>query len=261
MLKDGSSTGRKPAASSKPKKSAAAPVQDKPYHHGSLPQALLAAAEAVLRRDGIRGLTLRAIAREAGVSHTAPQHHFGDTAGVLSELAASGHRRLTASMAAKAAGIEDGQPRRKALARGYVSFAVENPDLLHLMSRNEMLDRTRPALVNARQLSVRALMGIFDDLPARASDESAAFGRPDAAQAIAMTAAWAYVHGLALLLIDGRLNALAASTQGIRDAEELVDAAIEHVQIILAAGEGYKAKHAGTGRREKKPNAEGADSL
>jgi Bacterial regulatory proteins, tetR family. len=60
----------------------------------------------VLRRDGIRGLTLRAIAREAGVSHTAPQHHFGDTAGVLSELAASGHRRLAATMAEQADGMK-----------------------------------------------------------------------------------------------------------------------------------------------------------
>src|SRR5580698_5181409 len=111
----------------------------RPYHHGSLPEALLQAAEIVLKRDGLRGLTLRAIAREAGVSHTAPQHHFGDTAGVLSELAASGHRQLASTMADHAAGTEPGQARRKATARGYVSFARANPALLHLMSRGEML--------------------------------------------------------------------------------------------------------------------------
>lgn len=210
-------------------------TRDKPYHHGSLPHALLDAAELVLRRDGIRGLTLRAIAREAGVSHTAPQHHFGDTAGVLSELAASGHRRLASTMADHAAGTEPGQARRKATARGYVSFARANPALLHLMSRGEMLDATRPSLVEARRASARALAGVFDEEPpASAEENSSAFGRIDAAQAIAMTAAWAYVHGLALLLIDGRLNALADSAEGIENAEALVDAAIEHVQVIPA---------------------------
>jgi AcrR family transcriptional regulator len=211
-------------------------AREKPYHHGSLPHALLDAAELVLRRDGIRGLTLRAIAREAGVSHTAPQHHFGDTAGVLSELAASGHRRLASAMADSAAGAEPGQPRRKATARGYVSFARDNPALLHLMSRGEMLDATRPSLVEARQASARVLSGAVGvEAPGSAEDDSGAFRRLDAAQAVAMTAAWAYVHGLALLLIDGRLNALARSTEGIENAEALVDAAIEHVQIIFAA--------------------------
>jgi AcrR family transcriptional regulator len=260
-MKNGPSTDRKAPVPPKTKtrKSIAQPVQDKPYHHGSLPHALLEAAETVLRRDGIGSLTLRAIAREAGVSHTAPQHHFGDTAGVLSELAASGHRRLAASMAAKAEGIPSGPANRKAIARGYVSFAVDNPDLLRLMFRSEMLDNTRVSLVDARQLSARALMGAFDEDLKPTPGKSATFGRLDAAQAIAMTAAWAYVHGLASLLIDGRLKALAASTEGIRNTEELVDAAIEHMQLIHDAGLKLKAGQAASKR--PKPKAETNDSL
>jgi AcrR family transcriptional regulator len=235
-MNDAPSRRKTPTPSKRPAE-ADKSIRDKPYHHGSLPHALLDAAKLVLRRDGIRGLTLRAIAREAGVSHTAPQHHFGDTAGVLSELAASGHWRLASSMADSAAGTEPGQARRKAIARGYVNFARANPALLHLMSRGEMLDSTRPSLMEARQASARALAGAFkeEEASAHAEDSSGAFGRIDAAQAIAMTAAWAYVHGLALLLIDGRLNALANSAEGILNAEALVDAAIEHVQVIPAA--------------------------
>src|SRR5262245_19791849 len=76
-----------------------------PYHHGALREALLKAAEKVLERDGLPGLTLRAVAREAGVSHAAPTHHFGDLAGLLSELAAIGYRQFGAAMiAANAAG-------------------------------------------------------------------------------------------------------------------------------------------------------------
>jgi AcrR family transcriptional regulator len=208
--------------------------RDKPYHHGSLPHALLAAAEVVLRRDGMRGLTLRAIAREAGVSHTAPQHHFGDTAGVLSELAASGHRRLAQRMADSAAGTQPGKPQRQAIARGYVRFAVDNPDLLRLMSRSEMLDAKRPSLIEARRVSARALAGLFSEVTEPAATDSRAFGDIDAAQAIRLTAAWAYVHGLAMLLIDGSLKGLSASATGIDDAEALVDAAIEQGMGLLA---------------------------
>src|ERR1700743_416623 len=70
-----------------------------PYHHGALRDALLEAAERVLERDGLSGLTLRAVAREAGVSHAAPTHHFGDLTGLVSKLAAIGFRQFNAAMA------------------------------------------------------------------------------------------------------------------------------------------------------------------
>src|SRR6266404_4544091 len=63
---------------------------DAPYHHGDLHDALLKAAETVLERDGLAGLTLREVAHEAGVSHAAATHHFGDLTGLVSELAAIG---------------------------------------------------------------------------------------------------------------------------------------------------------------------------
>src|SRR5437660_8310551 len=74
-----------------------------PYHHGALRDALLQAAERVLERDGLAGLTLRAVAREAGVSHAAPSHHFGDLTGMVSELAAVGFRQFNAAMVAAGA--------------------------------------------------------------------------------------------------------------------------------------------------------------
>src|SRR5262245_65445225 len=69
-----------------------------PYHHGSLREAMLRAAESILKRDGIRGLTLRAAAREAGVSDAAPKNHFGDVMGLLSDLDAVGLARVRAEM-------------------------------------------------------------------------------------------------------------------------------------------------------------------
>src|SRR6476469_7806989 len=102
---------------------------DSPYHHGALRDALLQAAEKLLERDGLPGLTLRAVAREAGVSHAAPTHHFGDLTGLLSELAAIGFRRFTEAMAA--AGSTEAVPLMKALARAkaYVAYAQARPGM------------------------------------------------------------------------------------------------------------------------------------
>src|SRR5581483_12252958 len=85
---------------------AKASVETTPYHHGALHDALLQAAERLLERDGLGGLTLRAVAREAGVSHAAPTHHFGDLTGLVSELAAIGFRQFNAAMAAACGGGE-----------------------------------------------------------------------------------------------------------------------------------------------------------
>src|SRR6202012_6055245 len=91
--------------------------EEAPYHHGALRDALLKAAERVLERDGLAGLTLRAVAREAGVSHAAPTHHFRDLTGLVSELAAIGFRQFNAAMAAASAStdrLERGIARTKA---------------------------------------------------------------------------------------------------------------------------------------------------
>src|SRR5712671_6417935 len=84
-----------------------------PYHHGALHDALLKAAERVLERDGLAGLTLRAVAREAGVSHAAPTHHFGDLTGLVSELAAIGFRQFNVAMgeAGTTGGTQKGMAR------------------------------------------------------------------------------------------------------------------------------------------------------
>src|SRR6266568_6229969 len=91
-------SGRKPGT---PRTAGA--TEDSPYHHGALRDALLKAAETVLERDGLAGLTLRAVAREAGVSHAAPTHHFADLTGLVSELAAIGFRQFNVAMAAATA--------------------------------------------------------------------------------------------------------------------------------------------------------------
>src|SRR5947199_6325390 len=117
-----------------PKNPAKAPskqdvVRQGSYHHGDLHDALLRAAETVLERDGVQGLTLRAAAREAGVSHAAPTHHFGDMTGLVSELAAVGFRRFAAALtdAASAGSPRSAHARLEAMGIAYVTFARTYP--------------------------------------------------------------------------------------------------------------------------------------
>ncbi|MFM9923851.1 TetR/AcrR family transcriptional regulator [Variovorax sp. H27-G14] len=206
----------------------------KRYHHGSLPEALLAAAETVLLREGIPGLGLRAIAREAGVSHTAPKHHFGDMTGLVSELAAVGYGRLSGAMRDAAALHADVRERRNAIARAYVHFAYDNPAMFGLMFRDEIIDMQRPVLGGAAREAMRvmaAIIGAKDEPP----DETPV--SLSATEAMRITAAWGYVHGLATLLIDQRLRGIVKITPAFENPIDLVDQALNDVRFGFEAGE------------------------
>ena len=202
-----------------------------PYHHGSLRAALLDAAEAILERDGFQALTLRAAARAAGVSHAAPAHHFGDLAGLLSDLAATGYVRFHAAVLAEMAAAGPAPADRlHAMGLGYVRFARAHPNLFLLMFRGERLDPQRPALREAMEAAYGALAEA-----ASASADAAAAAAPRGATATAassgrladITAAWAIAHGLALLVIDGRLRPL-TDDAGV---DALVSAALSRLSL------------------------------
>ena len=139
-----------------------------PYHHGSLRKALLDAAERILEENGIQGLTLRAAAREAGVSHAAPKNHFGDLSGLLSELAARGFERLATMMVSDIRERDSPAQRMETIGRGYVAFARAHPGMFLLMFRSERLDMSRPALRDAAQAAGRVL---GDAVAARRGEE------------------------------------------------------------------------------------------
>jgi len=106
----------------------------RPYHHGNLREALLAAGERALEAGGAQNLSLRELARDVGVSHAAPRRHFADKQALLDALAQAGYEQLEATLtAAAAAGGADFDGRLLALARAYVSFATERPALVDLM--------------------------------------------------------------------------------------------------------------------------------
>lgn len=195
------------------------PKRPQGYHHGSLREALLQAAERILERDGIQRLTLRAAAREAGVSHAAPKNHFGDMTGLLSELAAVGFERFVATMQGDVGEEESPDRRLGAIGHGYVAFARAHPDLFLLMFRSERLDLSRPALRAAIDASARVLSGAVG--ARRGEKAEATLTLP---QAASFVAAWSLVHGFAMLLLDGRLKPVLARLPAGVDADALLSA-------------------------------------
>ncbi|HEY2254984.1 MAG TPA: TetR-like C-terminal domain-containing protein [Variovorax sp.] len=184
-----------------------------PYHHGALHAALLAAAQDILESQGIEALTLRAAARAAGVSHAAPKNHFGDLTGLLSELAALGFQQFAEALRHA--------PSFDAAGHAYVSFAREHPAMFLLMFRGERLDLGRPALSAAIGQARQALA---DAAAASLGLEPGNEAPLPRAQLARMVGAWSQAHGFAMLLIDGRLNAVLRQWPGDGDWRSLLDA-------------------------------------
>jgi len=183
-----------------------------PYHHGNLRRALLDAALNTIATDGVAALNLRALARRCGVSHAAPAHHFGDRTGLLTAIATEGYDGLAAATAATWA--ETSSFLEVGVA--YVRYAVAHPGHFAVMFRPDLVDPDDPELARARSASAAMLYGPVGSVATVEGDEGA--------RRIAGTAAWALVHGLATLWLQGGLRG-----GPIDDPEALTRAAARHL--------------------------------
>ncbi|MGH2603170.1 MAG: TetR/AcrR family transcriptional regulator [Dehalococcoidia bacterium] len=162
------------------------------YHHGNLREALLRTAVAAIAESGAGALSLRELARRAGVSHAAPAHHFRDKAGLLTAVAAEGYELLAESL--RRAAERTGSFVEVGVA--YVRFAIERRGHFEVMFRPDQLHADDPGLTQARAQARDVLRrGLADLVGSRAGDD------PDAAA----LAAWALVHGFADLWLSGSL--------------------------------------------------------
>ncbi|MFF5635941.1 TetR/AcrR family transcriptional regulator [Streptomyces sp. NPDC012825] len=167
--------------------------QNSTYHHGDLRAACLRAARELLEEDGSAGLSLRAVARRAGVSATAPYRHYADREALVSAVAAEGYRELAEHLAA-AHPAPSTPDDLAAVAVVYVRFALEHPALFRAMFA-EPCDPTSEERVAATAAISEYVHGIVRD----------AFPGVDDTDALATTV-WALVHGLAFLHLDGKLD-------------------------------------------------------
>ncbi|QKW09856.1 TetR/AcrR family transcriptional regulator [Streptomyces sp. NA04227] len=164
------------------------------YHHGDLRAACLRAARELLEEDGGAALSVRAVARRAGVSPTAPYRHYPDRESLVSALAAEGYRELAGYLAAAHPSPETVDDLA-AIAVAYVRFAIEHPAMFRVMFA-EPCDPNDAERVAA----TAAITEYVVDIVRRA------FPGAESAEALA-TAVWAFVHGLAFLHLDGKLDA------------------------------------------------------
>jgi AcrR family transcriptional regulator len=160
------------------------------YHHGDLESALVRTAGKILEKEGVEALSLREVARRAGVSHNAPYRHFPEREAMLAALAAEGFDWLGAAQrkAAEAGGL-------RAMGEAYVGFALAHPQRFRLMFGGRIPLAKHPKL---RDIAARAIETLAGALSA---------GVPEAQAATdSSIAAWALVHGLAQLLLGERIS-------------------------------------------------------
>lgn len=133
----------------------------RPFHHGNLRAVLLEQAEVMLREGGVDGLSLRELARQAGVSHGAPRSHFIDRQALLDTLAEQGFDRLTEKVRSALAGEGTFRERFRLVGHAYVDFAVDNATVMELMFATKMSDAARPVHEAAARLfqTLDAAMG------------------------------------------------------------------------------------------------------
>lgn len=121
----------------------AAPRPRATYHHGDLRAALVQAADELIAEGGLEGFSLRAAAQRAGVSPSAPAHHFGSAKGLLTEVALLAYERAGQYLE-KAGRSDDPAADLRALGLAFVNFAVDHPGHFRLMFRNELVNRDDP---------------------------------------------------------------------------------------------------------------------
>ena len=172
----------------------------KPYHHGDLRSALIAAAEAELTENGVDGFSLRATAKRAGVSHAAPAHHFRDAGALLDAVAAEGFARLTAAMKEEQAQASPEPMAQLAAAGiGYVRFAMANPQMFQLMFAPSRRGSAEAALRRNADAAFSVVVNAVGGLRGREAMRTEAGWRDSAA-------CWAMAHGYAQLAVAGRMD-------------------------------------------------------
>jgi AcrR family transcriptional regulator len=181
--------------------------RDRPYHHSDLRAALLRAAVATTAEVGAASMSLRAVARQAGVSHTAATYHFGDKRGLLTAVAAAGYRLLADELRS----AREHQRSFLEVGVAYVRFALAHPAHFDVMFQPALHHLDDPDLRAAKGDAAEVLYGTRD-----ADDRQTAEG----------VAAWSLVHGLATLWLNDNLPARLGT-----DPEQVTRVVASHLRV------------------------------
>lgn len=203
-----------------------APRARRTYHHGDLRQALVDATLELIAREDAGAVSLREVARQAGVSAAAPYHHFRDKNALLAAVAEEGFRALNGHMEEALAGGREAGPTEmlRLLARCYVHFAIEHPSHYRVMFREEWNDEEKYPSTHAEG------MRAFQRLLEWAAATRAAQGGDGDAETLALTT-WSWVHGLASLWNEGPLR----KKTGAGSVEPLLERSLDLFARLVSA--------------------------
>jgi AcrR family transcriptional regulator len=179
------------------------PTKDR-YHHGALREELLRASLQLIEAEGLAAVSLRRVAREAGVSPGAPYHHFTDRAALLSALSVQGFRLLADQLRSAHATTTAPMERLRSMAEAYVRFAWDQPAYFRLMFRPELSQPDRHP--DAEAAGDAAYTVLADTI----NEAVEAGALPSGAAAEMAIGWWSLAHGLASLALDGQLTKRAA---------------------------------------------------
>jgi AcrR family transcriptional regulator len=177
------------------------------YHHGDLRRALLDAGVTILAESGHWEFSLRELARRAGVSHNAPYAHFADKDALLAEIAVAGFETLRSRMFDMATATEDSGDALIAIGRVYAAFGAENPALYRLMFGPTLTRGDADNIGRVAEGAASARSILHDTISRGLRDGSFAVSDEPEEIAVAAMSAWALVHGLTMLFIDGLASA------------------------------------------------------
>ena len=185
------------------------------YHHGDLRNALQAAASELIAQRGAEAVSLREISQAAGVSHAAAYRHYTDKQALLADLAEAGFRELVEINRRVVASARGGPLEQlKACGRAYVEFGVRQPHLLQLMFGGVITDwQVHEGLAAVSRQLAEALASIVVDGQARGEMRAGEVGD-------LTLAAWALVHGLALLIAGRRIPGVRVDAAFVRRAAQ-----------------------------------------
>lgn len=181
------------------------------YHHGDLKNALIRAGIEILSRDGIQALSLRSVAKRAGVSHAAPYAHFADKDALIAAIAAEGYRKLYAQLAAAPQDSDDPLARLRDTAFAYLQFALDEPDHFRItFSGVVTAEKSYPDYVEQSRRCYALVVGLVTDCQAQGL-----FAGEDA-QRLAVSI-WSCIHGFAQLVLANQLPSALVNQHAIRD--------------------------------------------
>jgi len=184
----------------------------KKYHHGDLKNALIEAGIKILSKEGTGGLSLRKVAKQAGVSHSAPYAHFADKQSLIAAISTEGFKQLYAELDAAILSYPS-DPKQQLMegAWAYVQFAINNTDAFKIMFSGVLeKERDYPSFVEISHKTFERVVDIVK------SCQEAGVLRPVPSEIMAV-AVWGQLHGIISLILEGQVSHVVLDRFSVRE--------------------------------------------